>query len=205
MKDLGSLSYFLALEVPPNSGGYCLTQAKYATDLLSRAGLSDSKIADTPIKANFKLTPTASVPFKDPTLYRQLVRSLIYPSVTRLDIAYAVHILSQFTSTPCTGHYAATLYITHYVKGTLFHGLLFPFNTPLELRVYSHSDWADDRTDRRTTTGFQFFLRNSLISWRSKQQTVVARSSIAAGYCALADTTSVLAWFRWLLADMGAT
>jgi len=82
MKVLGDLSYFLALEIPSNSGGYCLTQAKYATDLLSRAGLSNSKIADTPFKANFKLALIAGVPLKDPMLYHQLFRSLIYQTVT---------------------------------------------------------------------------------------------------------------------------
>jgi len=131
---------------------------------LSRADLSDFKIADTPIEANFKLTPTASVPLKDPMLYRQFVGSLIYLTITRPDTAYAVHIVSQFMSAPCTGHYAAVLRIIRYIKGTLFHGLLFPFNTPLELHAYSDSDSAGDPTARRSTTGFCFFLGNSLIS-----------------------------------------
>lgn len=175
MKDLGNLSYFLGLEISSNSGGYCLTQAKYATDLLSQVGLSDSKIVDTPIEANFKLTPIAGVPLKDPKVYRQLVGSLIYLIITRPDIAYVVHIVSQFMSAPCTSHYASVLCIIRYVKGTQFHGILFPFNTPLQLRAYSDSDWAGDPTDRRSTTGFCFFLGNSLISWRSKKQTVVTR------------------------------
>ena len=87
MKDLRNLSYFLALEISSNSGDYCLNQAKYTTDLFSPAGLSDSKIADTSIEANFKLTPAADVPLKDPTFYHQLVRSLIHLTVTCPDIA----------------------------------------------------------------------------------------------------------------------
>lgn len=203
MKDLGHLSYFLGLEVTSASDGYCLTQAKYATDLLSRAGLTDSKIVPTPIEANVKFTPTDDVPLDDPTLYRQLVGSLIYLTVTRPDIAYAVHIVSQFMSAPRTTHYAAVLRILRYIKGTLFHCLHFSFTSPLQLRAYSDSDWAGDPTDRRSTTGYCFFLGNSLISWRSKKQTVVARSSTEIEYRALADATSELIWLRWLLADMG--
>jgi len=92
-------------------------------------------------------------------------------------------------SASCIGHYAAVLHMICYVKGTLFHGLLLPFNTHLELRAYSDSDWAGDHTNIRPTTSFCFFLGNSLISWQSKKQTVVARLSTEAEYCALANTT----------------
>uniref|UniRef100_A0A2N9IVC8 Integrase catalytic domain-containing protein n=1 Tax=Fagus sylvatica TaxID=28930 RepID=A0A2N9IVC8_FAGSY len=177
MKDLGTLSYFLGLEVTSSSDGYYLSQAKYASDLLSKAGLTDSKT---------------------------LVGSLIYLTVTRPDLAYAVHLVSQFMSAPRSTHYAAVLRILRYIKGTLFHGLHFSAQSSLELRAYADADWAGDPTDRRSTTGYCFLLGSSLISWRSKKQSVVARSSTEAEYRALADATSELLWLRWLLADMGA-
>jgi len=105
---------------------------------------------------------------------------------------------------PCTTHYAAVLRILRYVKGTLFKGLHFPFNSSLELKAYSDSDWARDLIGRCSTTGYCFFLGDSIISWHSKKQTLVARSSIEAEYRALADTTSELIWLRWLLKDLGA-
>jgi hypothetical protein len=74
----------------------------------------------------------------------------------------------------------------------------------LELRSYSDTDWASDPTNCRSTTGYYFLLSTSLISWRSKKQTIVARSSTEAKYRALADTASELLWLRWLLTDMGA-
>uniref|UniRef100_A0A2N9H6G6 Reverse transcriptase Ty1/copia-type domain-containing protein n=1 Tax=Fagus sylvatica TaxID=28930 RepID=A0A2N9H6G6_FAGSY len=93
-------------------------------------------------------------------------------------------LVSQFMSAPRSTHYAAVLRILRYLKGTLFHG---------------------DPTDRRSTTGYCFLLGSSLISWRTKKQSVVARSSIEAEYRALTDTTSELLWLQWLLQDLGVS
>ena len=71
------------------------------------------------------------------------------------------------------------------------------------LHAFSDADWAGDPTDRRSTTSYCFLFGSSLISWRSKKQTHVARSSTEAKYCALPDTTSKLLWLRWLLKDLG--
>ncbi|KAL9259036.1 Retrovirus-related Pol polyprotein from transposon RE1-like protein [Drosera capensis] len=92
MKDLGMVSYFLGLEVSKSSTGYYLSQTKYASDLISRAGITDAKTAHTSLETNVKLRPTDGQLLKDPTRYRQLVGSLIYLTVTRLDISYVVHL-----------------------------------------------------------------------------------------------------------------
>ncbi|RVW45828.1 Retrovirus-related Pol polyprotein from transposon RE1 [Vitis vinifera] len=161
--------------------GLYITEAKYASDLLSQAGLTDSKTVDTPVELNVHLTPSGWKPLSNPSLYRRLVGSLIYLTVTHPDISYAVH------------------------QGTLFHGLFYSAQSPLVLRAFSDADWAGDPTDRRSTTGYCFLLGSSLISWRSKKQTFVARSSTEAEYHALADTTSELLWLRWLLKDLGVS
>ncbi|XP_057996557.1 uncharacterized mitochondrial protein AtMg00810-like [Hevea brasiliensis] len=206
MKDLGRLSYFLGLEVSYDSKGYYLSQAKYAIDLLCRAGLTDNKTANTPLETNVKLSPTDGTILKDPTLYRQLVGSLIYLTATRPDIAYAVfYIVSQFMAAPCTSHFTIVLRILRYIKGTLFHGLHFSAQSSLELKAYSDADWAGDPTDRRSTTSYCFFLGDSLISWCSKKQTIVSQSSTEVEYRVLTDTTSELLWLRWLLQNMGVS
>uniref|UniRef100_A0A2N9GF18 Reverse transcriptase Ty1/copia-type domain-containing protein n=1 Tax=Fagus sylvatica TaxID=28930 RepID=A0A2N9GF18_FAGSY len=99
--------------------------AKYASNLLSKADLTDSKIVFTPLELNVKLNATDGEPLSDATLYRQLVGSFIYLTVTRPDLAYAVHLVSQFMSTPRSTHYATVLRILRYIKGTLFYGLHF--------------------------------------------------------------------------------
>ncbi|XP_059455229.1 uncharacterized mitochondrial protein AtMg00810-like [Corylus avellana] len=205
MKDLGTLSYFLGLEVTSSNDSYYLSQAKYVSDLLSRAGLTDSKTASNPLETNVKLLTTDGEPLSDATLYRQLVGSLIYLTITRPDIAYAVHLVSQFMSAPRSTHYAAVLHILRYVKGTMFYGIHFSSHSSLELRAYSDADWVGDPTDRRSTTRYCFLLGTSLISWCSKKQSVVARPSTEAEYRALADTTYELLWLRWLLSDMGVS
>ena len=82
MKDLGPLSYFLGLEVSSSSDGYYLTQAKYTSNLISRAGIMDRKIVDTPIEYNNCLNTHDGKPLPDATLYRQLVGSLVYFTIT---------------------------------------------------------------------------------------------------------------------------
>jgi hypothetical protein len=94
MKDLGPLNYFLDLKISSSSNGYYLTQAKYISDLLSWANLTDSKIVDTPIELNTRLTPHDGKPLRDFILYRHLVGSLVYLIVTQPDISYAVHQMS---------------------------------------------------------------------------------------------------------------
>jgi hypothetical protein len=164
MKDLGHLSYFLGLEVSFDSNGYYLSQAKYASDLLSRAGSTDTKVVSTPLKMNARFAPLDGTPLSDATLYLQLVDSLVYLTVTCPDIAHVMHLVSQFLAAPHSTHYATMIHILHYIKGTMFHGLHFSTHSTLDLCAYFDADWTEDLTDRRSTTGFCFFLGDFLIS-----------------------------------------
>ena len=111
MKDLGTLSYFLVLEVTSSFDGYYLSQAKDTSDLLSKAGIIDNKIVSTPLEYNSKLTPLDGEPISNTTRYHQLVGSLIYLTVTRLDISHAMGMVSKFMDAPCFVHYTVVLQI----------------------------------------------------------------------------------------------
>ena len=132
---------------------------------MSRDGLTDSKTVDTPVEFNVHLTPLGGSPLSNPSLYRCLVGSLVYLTVTRPDISYAVHQVSQYLSAPQSTHYATVLRILRYLKGILFHGFFYSTQSPLILCAFSDTDWAGDPTDRRSTTGYCFLLGSSLISW----------------------------------------
>ena len=109
MKDLGILSYYLGLEVISSFDGYYLSQAKYAFDLLFKAGIIDNKTVSTPLEYNAKLTPLDGEPIFDATRYHQLVGSLIYLIVTCSDISHTVGMVSKFMDASRSVHYAAIL------------------------------------------------------------------------------------------------
>ena len=111
MKDLDILSYFLGLEVTSSFDGYYISQAKYASDLLSKADITDNKTVSTHFEYNAKLTPLDGELIFDATRYRQLVGSLIYLTVTRPNISHAVGMVSKFMDAPRSVHYAAVLRI----------------------------------------------------------------------------------------------
>ena len=98
MKDLGHLNYFLGLEITHSTNGLYITQAKYASDLLSQARLTNSKTVDTLVELNAHLTPLGWKPLSNLSLYRRLVGSLVYLTITCPDISYIVHQVSQYLS-----------------------------------------------------------------------------------------------------------
>ena len=140
MKDLGTLNYFLRLEVTSSSDGYYISQTKYASDLLSKASITNNKTISTPLEYYAKLTPLDCEPISDATRYRQLVGSPIYLIVTRPDISHAMGMVSKFMDAPRSVHYAAILQILRYVKGTLYHGLHYSSRSSLELHAYSNAN-----------------------------------------------------------------
>ncbi|XP_031285992.1 uncharacterized protein LOC116144682 [Pistacia vera] len=116
--------------------------------------------------------------FSDPTLYRSLVGSLQYLTITRPDIAHAVNSVSQFLHAPTTDHLLTVKRILHYIKGTLHFGITFCSSaTPTALIAYSDADWAGCPDTRRSTSGYSIYLGGNLISWSVKKQPTVSRSS----------------------------
>ena len=108
--------------------------------MISRASITDSKIVDTPIEYNCRLNSHDGESLHEATLYIQLVGSLIYLTVTRPDISYAVPVVSQFMAALRSPHYAVVLRILRYLNGTIFDGLHFSSHSSLALQAYSNED-----------------------------------------------------------------
>ncbi|XP_043697226.1 uncharacterized mitochondrial protein AtMg00810-like [Telopea speciosissima] len=132
--------------------------------------------------------------FSDPHQYRRLVGRLIYLTVTRPNISFAVGVVSQFMQTPKQVHWDAACRILRYLKGAPGKGLVYRRHGHTSIVGFSDADWAGSDGDRRSTTGYCTFFGGNLVTWKSKKQTTVARSSAEVEYRAMARTAAELMW-----------
>ena len=139
---------------------------------------------------------------EEATSYRRLVGRLIYLTNTRPDIAYAVNHLSHFVSAPTNIHSQAAYHVLKYLKASPGAGIFLHNNIPVQIKAYSDSDWATCPETRKSITGFCVYLGETLISWKSKKQQTISRSSSEAEYRALAATTCEIRWLAYLLQDL---
>ncbi|CAM8931445.1 unnamed protein product [Rhodiola kirilowii] len=137
-----------------SDSGIFINQRKYAMDLLTDAGMLDCKPSVIPMDTKHKLGPSEAELLPDPTAYRRLVGKLIYLTVTRPDLAYSVHILSQFMSKPTSDHLTASHRVLRYIKAALAQGLFFNNEPQLDLQAFCDTDWAACPISRRSLTGF---------------------------------------------------
>ena len=199
---MGSLKYLLGLEIARNKTGISLTQTKYALEVLKEAGMTRCKPTQTPMEQQLKLSKGSGDLISNPGQYRRLVGKLMYLTLSRLDITYVVHRLSQFLAQPRVPHMKAATRILQHIKATLGQGVFFPTDSDLHLKAYCDADWAGCLDTRKSLTGYCVFLGDALVSWRSKKQSIVSRSSAEAEYRAMAITTCELTWILHLLQDL---
>ncbi|PNX59385.1 putative copia-type protein, partial [Trifolium pratense] len=159
--------------------------------------MTNCKPALTPLdsKLNFD---TASAPLDDINDYQRFVGKLIYLTITRPDITYSVSLVSQFMHSPKIFHLGIVKRILRYLKGSIGRGIVLAKNGHTQITGYSDSDWAGNALDRKSTTGYCMFVGGN-VSWRSKKQHVVARSSAEAEYRVMASAACEMIWLKGLL------
>ncbi|CAL2259327.1 unnamed protein product [Prunus armeniaca] len=173
MKDLGSLKYFLGVEVTRSKHGLFLSQSKYVMDLLADTGMLDCKPDDTPIVENHKLG------------------------------VYVDQVPTNRERYQSEDHMAVVMRILSYLKSAPVRGLLFKKNGHLDLEGYTDADYVGNITNRRSTSGYFTFVGGNLVTWRSKKQNVVSQSSVESEYRGIAQWVCEILWLRWLLAKIG--
>jgi hypothetical protein len=202
VKDLGPVHHFLGINVRRSATGFFLSQSQYAVDLLERAGMANCKPVPTPADTKPKASTTEGTPIANVTSYRSLAGALQYLTITRPDIAYAVQQVCLHMHAPRDVHMTMLKRILRYIKGTATLGVQLRAITTPTISAYSDADWAGCPDTRRSTSGFCVFLGSSLISWSSKRQTTVSRSSAEAEYRAIANAVSECSWLRQLLGEL---
>lgn len=181
-KDLGSLRYFPSLVVARNENGITLNQRNYNLEILKDIGQLGCRPVKTPMEHNFHLSKSEGKLIPDPSEYRRLIGRLLYLTLTRPDITYAVHRLSQFLAEPRELHMLTACRVLQYVKRSLGRGIFFSKNSELHVKAYYDADWAGCSDTRRYLTGYSAYLDESPFSWGSKKQSIVSRSSVEAEY-----------------------
>ncbi|KAK1564465.1 hypothetical protein Q3G72_003838 [Acer saccharum] len=203
MSLVGELSYFLGLQIRQLDDGIFISQAKYAKNLVKKFGLEKAKHCDTPMSTTLKLSKDASGKSVDQTLYRGMIGSLLYLTVSRPDISFSVGVCARYQSDPKESHLSSVKRVIRFVNGTSNYGIWYSFDTNPSLVGYSDADWAGNCDDRKSTSGGCFFLGNNLVSWFCKKQNSISLSTAKAEYIAAGSGCTQLIWMKQMLVDYG--
>ena len=202
IKDLGKMHYFLGIEIGYSPSGICMTQKKFTSDILQCSKVPNTKPSVTPLPLNLKLQAHEGALYSDPEYYRMMVGKLNFLTHTRPDLAFTVQHLSQFLHSPKEPHVQALHHTLRYIHGTVGQGILLCGSTQPILQAYSDSDWASCPDSRKSITGYIMMLGSSPISWKSKKQGTVSKSSSEAEDRVMASAASEITWLVRLLEEL---
>ncbi|KAL0544471.1 hypothetical protein IC582_019587 [Cucumis melo] len=183
IKDLENLKYFLGMEVARSKEGISVSQRKYTLDLLTETGMLGCRLADIPIEFNCKLGNFDDQVSVDKEQYQRLCCQPVYAA-------------------PYEEHMEAVKRILRYLKTTLGKGLMFRKTDKKTIEAYTNSDWAGSVVDKKSTSGYCTFVWGNFVTWRSKKQSVVARSSAEAEYKAMSLGICEEIWLQKVLSDL---
>jgi hypothetical protein len=187
MRDLGYLSWILGIKVERKETKIELSQKAYINTILEKFRMNDSKPTLTPFPFKWENDLSdANEPFENIQLFQQIVGSLIYLSnKTRPDISCSVGMLARKMSNPTKHDYNLSKRVMRYLNGT--KELKLTYDKKTTIAGYSDASYAEDKIDRKSTSGYVFMMNGGAISWRSGKQKIVTLSSMESEYVALTD------------------
>jgi hypothetical protein len=202
MTDLGIIRRYLGVSFEHLSQGIFIHQRDYTRSILQDFGMLECRPAKVPMPEGSVIITDMLSPYINSTYYCQLVGKLIFLTVSRPDIAYAVNRVSSFMSHPQQAHLDAVLHILRYLRGTMDYGILYTHSGHSEIRGYSDADWGSCPETRRSIGAYIFTLACGPISWASKKQLTVSRSSTEVEYRALSDGAQEAVWLSRMLHEL---
>ena len=215
LRDLGEPDLFLGIQLKRQSTGILLHQERYTQKILERFQMADAKPMPTPLPPKTIHTSESNeillLSPEKAARYRSIIGALMYLVVcTRPDLAFTLSRLSKFSAKPAKKHLSAAEHCLRYLAGTRHHGIFYlssRYITPktIPLLGYSDSAFADDLENRRSTSAFIFLINGAAVSWKSKQQSLVSRSTHDAEYIALANASYEVSWLRRLVSAFLST
>ncbi len=210
MKDNKELKGFLGINVERNEKQMSLDQKFYIENVLKRFNMQDCKSTTTPMIVEKKKNEEEKSKEKkmdDIGLYQSAIGSLIYLSIaTRPDITYAVQQAAQAMKEPTEDDWIKVKRIFRYLQGTKSMKIVYSTKEEEEenqIIGYSDASYAEDRKDRKSTSGYLFIKSNGPISWKSKKQPIVSLSSMEAEYIALTSAAKEAIWLSKLELELG--
>ncbi|XP_075170114.1 uncharacterized protein LOC142242423 [Haematobia irritans] len=165
--------------------------------------MENSKAVGTPLDPGYNGKCNNDCELADKEKYQSVIGALSFLAVTtRPDIQHSVSKLAQHNTNPHAEHMVAVKHILRYLRGTAEFGLKFEKGDSV-VHGYVDSDWGSDAIDRKSYTGYVFFIGNSVVSWESKKQQTVALSTTEAEYMAMSNASKEAIYLGKFLEELG--
>jgi hypothetical protein len=199
MTHLGFIRYFLGIEVHQYKTGIFISQSKYAHEILKRFNMMNSKVAPTLVITGLELRKEDKGSKVDPTLFKRLVGSLMYLTMTRADIMYGVSLISRFMENTKESHWKEGKRTLRYVNGTKEFGIKYSTSEDSRVIGYTENDFGGIIDDMKSNSGYTFHFGIGMVSWASRKHPIVTLSSTEAEYVAATSASCQVVWMRRML------